>query len=183
MFDWLVLHNYLARTRLLLQRRATKKTLFPHKKPQLTFLPALDLSIPALCWHLLGINLIALVLQPCRYGTTHVCLLTRRQCGGTHFGDCCFCQFSVYILQSVECLTRCLICCGCFPFRSHVICNNKLRHSYLKNIQRGPGIWKGSIVLYTVFLDIYPAFLASAEGTEPCKAAERLVPLKRRGGY
>lgn len=178
-----VLHNYLAHTRLLLQRRANKKNPFPYKKPRLTFLPTRDPSIPALCWHLLGNNLIAPVLQPRWNGTTYVCLLTRHECGGTRFGDCCFCQFSVYRLQSVECLTRCLICCGCFPSRSHVICNNKLKHSYFKNIQRGPGIWKGSIVLYTVFLDIYPAFLASAEGTEPCKAAERLVPLKRRGGY
>lgn len=56
------------------------KQLFPYKNPLLSLLPTLDPSVPALCWHLLGTNLIALVTWPRSYSTAYVFLLTHCEC-------------------------------------------------------------------------------------------------------
>lgn len=159
-----------------------QKTLFPYKKPQLSFFPTLDPSVPALCWHLLGTNLTAWVPQPLRHGTTYAFLLTGRECGYTHFEDWCFCRSSVCKLQSVESLTGCLICSEYFPFQSHVICNDKLKHSYLKNIQRGPVIWKWNIVLCPVFLDNLPSFFGFCWRHRALLRLWKASPPKGRGG-
>lgn len=83
LIDWPILYciticncNYLAHTRPLPQRRVSKTTLSQYRIPLLSFLPTLDPSVPALCWHLLGTNLIALVPQPRSQSTAYVFLVT-----------------------------------------------------------------------------------------------------------
>lgn len=53
-----------------------------------------------------------------------------------HYGDCFFAS-PVCILLLVVRLTRCLIGSECLLLKANLVCNNKLKDSYLMIIQKG----------------------------------------------